>query len=171
MALARFLRSLTRFRRIQPLVGRAHAVLLRHARGRIRRSFLLAGGQPVLALTTTGRRTGNPRSTVVAYVRNGNGYAVGALNLGSDRNPAWCLNLLAEPRAQVTVNGRTEAVMARRAEGDEAERLWDAFIDRLPAIANSLRLPRREVPMLVLEPLSTANAGRRDQTRSRVSSA
>jgi deazaflavin-dependent oxidoreductase (nitroreductase family) len=171
MTLARLLRSLTRFRRIQPLVGRAHAVLLRHARGRIRRSLLLAGGQPVLALTSTGRRTGSRRSTVVAYVRHGTGYAVGALNLGSDRDPAWCLNLRADPRAEVMVNGRSEAVLARRAEDDEAERLWGAFIDRLPAIANSLRLARREVPMLVLEPVSAVGAGQQDQTRSRVSSA
>jgi deazaflavin-dependent oxidoreductase (nitroreductase family) len=152
MTLARFLKSLTRFRRIQPQVGRVHAAVLRHSRGRIHRSLLLAGGQPVLALTTTGRRTGEPRSTVVAYVRHGDAYAVGALNLGSDRDPAWCLNLRADPNARVTVDGDRRDVLARQASGEEAERLWQAFIDRLPAIASSRRLARREVPMLVLEP-------------------
>ena len=71
VTLAKLLRSLTRFRRIQPKVGRMHAAVMRRAGGRIRRSRLLAGGQPVLALTTTGRRTGAPRSTVIAYLRHG----------------------------------------------------------------------------------------------------
>src|SRR5438093_9731012 len=91
MALARFLRRLTRFRRIQPQIGRVHAAALRRSGGRIRRSRLLAGGQPVLALTTIGRRSGERRSTVLAYVRREDAYAVGALNLGSDHHPAWCL--------------------------------------------------------------------------------
>ena len=152
MTLARFLRSLTRFRHIQPQVGRLHAAILRRSRGRIRRSLVLAGGQPVLALTTTGRRSGEPRSTVVAYVRDGDAYAVGALNLGSDRDPGWCLNLRADPRAHVTVNGEHKAVRARQANGEEGRRLWQAFIDRLPAIENSLRVARRDVPLFVLEP-------------------
>ena len=155
MTLARFLRSLTRFR-LQPQVGRLHAMLLRRSGGRIRRSRLLAGGQPVLALTTTGRRSGGPRSTTVAYVRHGEAYAVGALNLGSDRDPAWCLNLRSDPRAWIEVNGERRAVRARQADGEEAERLWQAFVDRLPTIANSRRLARRKVPMMVLTPLPPA---------------
>jgi F420H(2)-dependent quinone reductase len=152
VTLARFLRSLTRFRRVQPKVGRVHAAVLRRSRGRLRRSLLLAGGQPVLALTTTGRRSGTPRSTVVAYLRHGDAYAIGALNLGSDRDPAWCLNMRADPRASIIVNGEHKAVRARQATGEEAERLWQAFIDRLSTIASSLRLARRDVPMFVLEP-------------------
>jgi deazaflavin-dependent oxidoreductase (nitroreductase family) len=152
MTSAEFLQSLTRFRRVQPKVGRVHARLLRLSRGRIRRSRLLAGGQPVLALTTTGRRSGARRTTVVAYVRHGGAYAVGALNLGSDHDPAWCLNLRADPRAWVQVDGERIAVTARHAAGREAEALWQTFIDRLPAIASSRALARRDVPMLVLDP-------------------
>lgn len=152
MMLAKFLRSLTRFRRIQPMVGRLHAVLLRRSGGRMRRSRLLAGGQPVLALTTTGRRSGTPRTTTLAYVRHGDAYAVGALNLGSDRDPAWCLNLRSAPRAWIHVDGERKTVEARQASGEEAERLWQAFIKRLPAIASSRELARRDVPMLILVP-------------------
>jgi deazaflavin-dependent oxidoreductase (nitroreductase family) len=158
MTFAKFLRSLTRFRYVQPKVGRVHAILLRLSRGRIRRSRLLAGGQPVLALTTVGRRSGTPRTTVVAYVRHGDSYAVGALNLGSDRDPAWCLNLRSNPRAWIQVNGERKAVEASQASGEEAERLWQAFTDRLPTIANSRRLARRKVPMLVLSPVAGAAA-------------
>jgi F420H(2)-dependent quinone reductase len=159
MLVARFLQMLTRFRRIQPQVGRIHAFVLRYSRGRIRRSLLLAGGQPVLALTTTGRRSGKPRSTTVAYVQHGDGYAIGALNLGSDRDPAWCLNLRADPRAWVEVEGNRRQLVAREAVGAEAEQLWARFIERLPQIRNSRRLADRAVPMMVLEPTSAPDGG------------
>ena len=151
MLLARLLKYLTRFR-VQSKVGSLHAILVRRSRGMIRRSRLLAGGQPVLALTTTGRQSGELRRTVVAYVEHGDGYAVGALNLGSDRDPAWCLNLRANPRATVTVAGKTTAVRAREAKGPEAEELWQRFERQLPQTRNTRRVARREVPVLVLEP-------------------
>jgi deazaflavin-dependent oxidoreductase (nitroreductase family) len=153
MTLARLLRSLTRFRRMQPRVGRLHAALLRRAHGRLRRSRVLAGGQPVLALTTVGRRSGRARSTVVAYLAYGDAYAAAALNLGSDHDPAWALNLRSEASACIEVDGKRRAVRARQAAGPEAERLWQAFVERLPAIGRARRLARRDVPMFVLEPV------------------
>ena len=152
MLAARILRSLTRFRRLQPLVGRLHAAALRCAGGRLRRSFVFAGGQPVLALTTYGRRSGRLRSTALAYLRHGHAYAVGALNLGSDRDPEWARNLRAQPSAWVDVEGRHIAVRAREAVGAEAEQLWAAFIRQLPQVANTRRVADRHVPVFLLEP-------------------
>jgi deazaflavin-dependent oxidoreductase (nitroreductase family) len=114
--------------------------------------LLLAGGQPVLALTTRGRRSGQPRTTTLAYVPHGRAYAVGALNLGSDHDPAWCLNLRADPEAWIDVGGRRRAVRAREATGAEAEQLWGRFIDQLPQIRHTLAIVRRDVPMIVLQP-------------------
>jgi deazaflavin-dependent oxidoreductase (nitroreductase family) len=153
MLLARLIKQVARLRRLQPQIGRLHAWVLRASRGRLRRSVLLAGGQPVLALTTTGRRSGESRTTTVAYLARGDDFVVSALNLGSDRHPAWCLNLRASPRATVHVGGKEVQVRAREAEGVEAERLWEAFIARLPQSANTRRVAQREVPMVVLEPL------------------
>lgn len=118
------------------------------------RRSLLAGGQPVLVLTTTGRRSGARRSTVVAYLRIEEGYAVGGLNLGSDRDPAWALNLDADPRAEIEVAGERVAVCARRAGGDEAQALWQAFVAQFGQIAATLEIVRREPPLYVLEPSS-----------------
>lgn len=154
MLAARFARFLSRFRRLAPVAGRLHSLLLRAAGGRIRRSFVLAGGQPVLSLTTFGRRSGRERSTAVAYVRHGEGWAVGALNLGSDRTPAWCLNLMSDPHGWVEVEGRRVPVRAREATGDEASGLWDALIDQLSVTRHSLQLARRHVPVMVLDPVS-----------------
>ncbi len=144
------MRLLTRTR-LQPHVGRLHARVLGRAGGR---RSVLAGGQPVLALTTTGRRSGARRSTVVAYVAVGDAYAVGALNLGSDRDPAWALNLEADPRAEVQVAGERVAVLARRAAGAEADALWQAFVGQFGQIAATLAIVRREPPVYVLEPSS-----------------
>ncbi|TMK25229.1 MAG: DUF385 domain-containing protein, partial [Actinobacteria bacterium] len=65
-------------------------------------------------------------------------------------------NLRADPRARIEVDGQRIAVQAREASGEEAERLWQAFIERLPAIANSREIAGREVPMWVLDPISAA---------------
>jgi deazaflavin-dependent oxidoreductase (nitroreductase family) len=119
----------------------------------LRRS-ILAGGRPVLALTTTGRRSGRPRSTVLRYIRAGDAYVVAAINLGSERHPAWALNLRANPEGLVTVNGERVPVHATEPSGDEAHRLMQALIDDLPSSADVLELARRdrEVPLFVLGP-------------------
>jgi deazaflavin-dependent oxidoreductase (nitroreductase family) len=160
VTLAKLLRSLTRFRRLQPQVGRAHAAVLRLGRGRLRRSRLLAGGQPVLALTTIGRRSGAPRSTTVAYLRHGEAYAVTALNLGSPRDPAWALNLRSEARAWIYVDGERVEVISREAAAGEAAELWERWIARLPGTANFLSLAGRHVPMIVLDPVSEPEPAR-----------
>jgi hypothetical protein len=55
------------------------------------------------------------------------------------------------------VSGERKLVEAREAEGEEAERLWQAFVNRLPAIADSRALARRNVPMMVLAPVHPAH--------------
>ena len=158
MGLARLVRSFSRFRRLQPLVGRAQAAVVRRSGGRIRRSRLLAAGQPVMVLTTMGRRSGATRRTMVAYLRHGDGYASGALNLGSDHDPAWALNLKAHPTALLQVNGEDVEVRAREAAGEEADELWSAFIKRVPATGRSRQLANRHVPMFVFEPIGGQRA-------------
>jgi deazaflavin-dependent oxidoreductase (nitroreductase family) len=156
---ARVARYLTRFRRVQPQVGRVHAAVLRRT-SHVQRRSILAGGRPVLALTTTGRRSGRPRSTVLRYIRAGDGYVVAAINLGSERHPAWALNLRADPKALVTVNGERVPVLATEPSGNEARRLMQALIDDLPSSADVLQLARRDrdVPLFVLGPRPAADS-------------
>ena len=113
----------------------------------------------MLALTTTGRRSGLRRTTTVAYLQRGDAFAVTALNLGSDRHPAWCLNLLANADASVHVNGEDRPVRAREARGEEANALWRAIVDRLPTTGQFRQLARREVPIFVLEPVAPRRPG------------
>jgi F420H(2)-dependent quinone reductase len=121
-------------------VTHLHAWLIRRSGGRLRHSWLFAAGQPVLSLTTTGRRTGAARSTAVA-----------GLNLGLERNPAWALNLEANPHAEIDIGGETIPVIARRAEGNEAVGLWRRWVELQPSATAYRELARREIPLFVLE--------------------
>jgi deazaflavin-dependent oxidoreductase (nitroreductase family) len=148
--LARAMRLPMRARRATTRVTRTHAWLLRLARGRLRRSWLFAAGQPVLSLTTTGRRSGQPRSTTVAYFIEGDSLCLAAMALGSSSNPAWALNLESDPSATIGVGGHTIDVTARRASGEEADRLWRRWVELQPSAAAMRELSGREIPLFVL---------------------
>jgi deazaflavin-dependent oxidoreductase (nitroreductase family) len=86
-------------------------------------------GTPLLLLTTTGARTGQPRTTPVVYVTDGDGVLLAASNFGRAGHPAWSTNLLAHPAATVAVGGRTVPVTAQLLEGDARDRAWHRFTD------------------------------------------
>jgi len=113
---------------------------------------LVAGGQPVLALTTVGRRTGQKRSTVVAFLCDRPGYAVYASNLGSKRGSTWSLNLRAHPDT-IDLDGRRLMIVARQATGEDAEQLWALYADRLPAVEHFQAIAERETPIFILTPI------------------
>jgi len=107
---------------------------------------------PVLSITTTGRRSGQRHSTVVAYMRDEHRLVVTAANLGHERPPAWFLNLMALPNAEVELEGRRLPVTARRAKGHEAAELWRRWLELLPAADAFRAIAGREIPVVVLEP-------------------
>ena len=146
----RLVRILTRPRWLVTRFTRFHAAVLRLAGGRIRRSFTFAAGQPVLALTTTGRKSGEERSTAVAYFRDGENYVITGANLGNERDPAWSLNLEARPSARIEVGGRAFEVRAQRATGSDAERLWKSWVELVPPAEGFRTIAGREIPVWVL---------------------
>ena len=150
--MARAVRLATRPRPVTTRFTRAHAAILEASRGRIRRSRVLAAGQPVLSLTTTGRRSGKRRSTVIAYLRDGDNYGLFGTNLGNEHYPAWSLNLDANPEAEICVDGERIPVTARRATPDEEARLWRAYRDRVPMVERFREIAGRDLPAWVLEP-------------------
>ena len=152
MAFARLGNLAARPRWIATRVTRLHARLLRLTRGRIRRSFLLAGGQPVLVLTTTGRRSGRLQSTPVAYLRDGASFVIVASNAGLDKPPAWWLNLQADPAAEIEVGGERLTVRARRAVDEERARLWNGFLRQFAGLELSRTMTQRDIAVVVLEP-------------------
>jgi deazaflavin-dependent oxidoreductase (nitroreductase family) len=131
---------------------RLHVRLLRWSKGRLRFGFFLAGNLPVLALTTKGRKSGELRSSVVAYLREGDGFAVIASNAGADRPPAWWLNLQQDADCEVDAEGDRVRVRARVLEGEERERLWRRFNEENPDFDAYQSYTQREIPVVVLEP-------------------
>ena len=149
---ARTRHHLTWMRRSSPLFTRAHAAAIRLSGGRIRRSFIFTGGMPVLVLTTVGRKSGQSRSTPVGCLRQGERFAVLASNAGSDRSPAWWLNLQADPDAEILADRRRHAVRARRADPDQEAALWEEFARLNPGFDEYRSLTERQIPVVLLEP-------------------
>jgi deazaflavin-dependent oxidoreductase (nitroreductase family) len=87
------------------------------------------GGVPTLFLTTTGARTGQPRTAQLIAVPAGTDLAVIGSNFGRASSPAWVANLNADPRAVAGCHGRSVAVVARELTGAEAEAVWAAGRD------------------------------------------
>ncbi len=108
---------------------------------------------PTLVLTTTGARSGQPRSTPLIYMRAGRAFVVIASNYGDARHPAWYHNLRANPACTVTVGGRALSCVAREAEGAEREELWRRA-ERLYAGYRAYQASAggRRIPVIVLEP-------------------
>lgn len=148
--LARITRAPIKVRFLSTRVTHMHASLLRLTGGRLRRSWVFAAGQPVLALTTTGRKTGIPRSTAVACFTHGGDLVLAGMNLGVTHDPAWALNLQAHPAATIDISGQTIPVTARQATGDEATELWQRWLELQPSADAFRQLARRDIPLFVL---------------------
>ncbi len=108
-------------------------------------------GTTVLILTTTGRRSGESRSTPLIYGKRGKDHVVVASKGGAEEHPAWFLNLAAQPEVAVQVRGDRFKAHARTATEDEKPDLWRMMSDRWPAYEEYQRKTRRDIPVVVLE--------------------
>jgi deazaflavin-dependent oxidoreductase (nitroreductase family) len=153
--LARIRNRLSDVRWLSVWWTRTHVRIVRATKGRLRFGFLFGGDMPVLALTTTGRKSGEQRSIVIAYLRHGDSYAVVASNAGSDRTPAWWLNLQANPAGEVDAEGERVSVRARVVEGAERDELWRRFVDANESYERYRGYTARELPVVVLDRAQT----------------
>jgi len=108
-------------------------------------------GANVLILTTTGRRSGRPRSTPLIYGNHGDAYVVVASKGGADEHPRWYLNLVAQPEVTVQVRAERFAARARTAAPEERPELWRMMTSSWPAYDEYQRKTAREIPVVVLE--------------------
>ena len=97
--------------------GRTQAGFYRLSGGRLCGRF---GRGPVLVLTTVGRRSGQPRRTTVLYARDDGRLVVIGSNTGSERPPAWALNLLETPEAEVQIGRERMRRAGERGRGQRA---------------------------------------------------
>lgn len=135
---------------VTELFWKVHRFLYRVSGGRIGGRVV---GMPVLMLTTKGRKSGEPRSSVLTYVPHGKAAVVYASNAGEPRHPAWWLNLLADPHATVQRGQEVIPVVAREADGDERAALWDEAVRINAGYAEYEKRTTRRIPVVVLEPI------------------
>ena len=109
-------------------------------------------GLPILLLTTTGRKSGKKRTMPLVYLSDGDNMVVIASNGGADQDPAWWLNLRANPKAEVQVGRYAETIVAEKATGEERERLWRDVVEMYHGYDEYRRLTKREIPVVVLQP-------------------
>ncbi|SFR84835.1 deazaflavin-dependent oxidoreductase, nitroreductase family [Agromyces sp. CF514] len=105
-----------------------------------------------MQLTTTGRRTGRERAVIVAYFEDGPNLVTLAMNGWAEPEPAWWLNLLADPEARVMLPTGPREVRAHAATGVERERLWAAWRTFGDDVDGLAARRTRETAVVVLEP-------------------
>jgi deazaflavin-dependent oxidoreductase (nitroreductase family) len=135
------------------LAWRAHRALYRLSGGRF---LWKAGGKRgwgALRLTTIGRTSGAERSVIIGYLDDGPDLIALAMNGWDEGHPSWWLNLEAHPAAVIRQAGqRPRPVRARRAEGEERDRLWGRWAEVDPQLEGFAGLRNVETPVVILEP-------------------
>ncbi len=130
------------------LITHVHRFLYLKSGGRIGHKL---GRQPMLLLHTVGRKSGAPRIAPLLYVRHGERILLVGSNLGSDRPPAWWLNLRHAGRGEVQVGRERFGVTAREAGPEERPALWQHVCGQYPNYTVYEERTDRPIPVIVLE--------------------
>jgi deazaflavin-dependent oxidoreductase (nitroreductase family) len=131
------------------LFGERHVRRYRETGGRV--GHIWKEGSTILLLTTTGRRTGEKRTTPLIYAKDGDRYVIVASQGGAPRHPHWYENLSHDPNVEVQVLDEVFRARARTAEGEERERLWRLANEVWPHYDSYQRRTERRIPVVVLE--------------------
>ncbi|MDJ0335845.1 nitroreductase family deazaflavin-dependent oxidoreductase [Salinibacterium sp. G-O1] len=133
-------------------MNRIHRALIRLTRGRV--GWHLSG-MPMLELTTTGRTSGEPRSTMLSSpLQPGGSYVVVASRGGDDKHPAWYLNLVANPAVEVDYQGGgKQKRLARVATATERAELWSVVTADHKNYAQYQSRTDRQIPLVFLDPV------------------
>jgi deazaflavin-dependent oxidoreductase (nitroreductase family) len=127
-----------------------HKELYRRSSGRMGGK---AGKIQMLLLTTTGRKSGQPRTTPLNYGTDGDRLILVASFGGDDRAPQWYRNLVANPEVTVLIGTETRRMRASTASPEEKPRLWALMTAGYPGYDGYQRKTERDIPVVVLSPL------------------
>jgi deazaflavin-dependent oxidoreductase (nitroreductase family) len=132
------------------LVTGFHEAVFRISKGRFaNRGF----GMPVLALTTTGRKSGKKRTTMLTSpVQDGDAVVLVASYGGDDRHPQWFLNLRDNPEVEIMMDGKTRPMRARVASPEEKSELWPRVVDAYRGYGQYQKRTDRDIPLVICEP-------------------
>jgi deazaflavin-dependent oxidoreductase (nitroreductase family) len=128
--------------------ARAHIWVYQHTNGILGAKLLRF---PAALITTTGRRTGEPRTTPTLYLRDGDQILLPASFGGRDANPGWYHNLKADPKVHVQIRNEHFDLTARDATDEERSRYWPRLIEMYPPYRNYREATDRVIPLMVCE--------------------
>ncbi|HKZ53936.1 MAG TPA: nitroreductase/quinone reductase family protein [Anaerolineales bacterium] len=131
------------------LLWKAHRFIYRLSGGRMGARLMQ---WRVILLTTTGRKTGEPRQVSLNALLDGKRTVVIASNAGEPQHPQWFLNLRANPSAIVQHGRERFRAISREAEGEERERLWRRIVEVDRSYAEYQRRTTRRIALVILEP-------------------
>lgn len=109
-------------------------------------------GNPLLVMTSTGARSGQPRRRILTYSRDGNDFVVAGTASGAPTDPLWLNNLRAHPEVSIEAENRSFEATAMIVDGAERDRLWDQHVAALPHFAKYPEQSGRVIPMVRLTP-------------------
>jgi deazaflavin-dependent oxidoreductase (nitroreductase family) len=142
---------------VMKYVGLVHTHLYRLSGGRIGRSWrvgsALSQPAPVCLLTTTGSRTGQPRTVPLIWFPSGDDVVLIASQAGRPQNPMWYGNLVVHPEVEIEIGRDKRAYRARTATGAERERLWQRAVEVYSDYDSYQSWTQREIPVVVCTPL------------------
>jgi deazaflavin-dependent oxidoreductase (nitroreductase family) len=108
-------------------------------------------GIPVALLTTTGRKSGEPRDSPLYFHRDGDKVIVAASKGGSDKHPMWYLNLKADPKVKVQIKDEVMHLTAREATDEERAIYWPKLVEMYPTYDDYQSWTERKIPLVVCE--------------------
>src|SRR5437870_13797393 len=127
-----------------------HRAVFRATNGRVFGKFF---GMPVVMLTTTGRKTGKARTSMLtAPVVDGDKVVLVASKGGDPKHPMWLLNLKANPDVEATFDGKKRKMRAHVATPEEKERLWPQVVASYKGYGQYQTKTTRDIPLVILEP-------------------
>ena len=113
-------------------------------------------GRPLLLLTTTGAKSGQPRTTPLMYIPIDDQLLLIASNMGAATHPDWYRNIVAQPHVTIELGAETFEARATVAAGAERDRLWAMLIALYPFFTEHQAKTTREIPLIVLDRLAEA---------------
>lgn len=112
------------------------------------------GKAPVCLLTTTGRKSGQPRTVPLLYLENGNDIVVVASKGGMSTHPAWYLNLVDNPQVTIQIGKTITKMVARTATPEEKPALWERLATMYKGYNNYQARTEREIPVVICSPVT-----------------
>ena len=142
--------------RVIKLMSRANTRVYRMTGGRIGSKWRVGAGfrkpVPICLLTTTGRKTAQPRTVPLCYLEDDENIVLVASQGGLPTNPQWFYNIKANPAVEVEVGKRRTAYKARVATAEERDRLWPQLVELYADYESYQSWTEREIPIVICQP-------------------